>query len=79
MRIYDPSTQRVLSKVTLLLTPEELNHLAGYAESLAEEPSVVNTHAHVNDESYRREITLVVVTEETAPTLVEHLQEILRD
>jgi hypothetical protein len=79
MRIYDPSTRRVLDKVTLLLTPEEMMHLAGYAEPLAEEPTVVNTHAHVNDEAFRREITLVVVTEETVPTLVEHLQKILRD
>lgn len=79
MRIYDPSTNRVLSEVTLLLTPEELNHLAGYAESLAEEPSVANTHAHIDDAEFQREILLVVVTEETVPTFVERLQEILRD
>lgn len=78
MRIYDSHSDKVLSEVMLFLTPDELTQMAGYAESLAAEGSKEYTHSHLNDESYQLEVTLVVVTEETAPTFTNRIQEILR-
>lgn len=78
MRIYDSQSDRVLSEITLLLTPEELIQLAGYAESLATEGSASYTHAHLDDEQFQREVMLVVVKDETTPTFTTRIQEIIR-
>jgi hypothetical protein len=43
MKIYDPETKRVLSSVTLFLTPDEAHELAGAAEDLARNPAVTTT------------------------------------
>lgn len=55
MRIIDDSTNKVLTRVTVLFDKQELNQLIGYAEALMKDP---NDHSHINDESYKRELTI---------------------
>ncbi len=60
MKIYDPESKRVLSEVTLFLTPEEAAELAASAQGLANDPS--QHHTHVSDADYQIEITIAVYT-----------------
>jgi hypothetical protein len=82
MRIYTEggaSELRVLEDVTLVLTPAEMRQLASYATDLVHGASGDFFHCHLNDETYDREITLVIVTKETKanfhPSLIEMLKE----
>lgn len=63
MKIYDPESKRVLSDVTLFLTPEEAAQVAASVQALADDPS--QHHTHVNDADYQVEITVAVYTPET--------------
>ena len=58
MRIYDPQTKKALRKILLMLTPSEIQELRGTLESL----SVTNDHIHLDDEMYKREITVGLYT-----------------
>jgi len=60
MRIYDPTTKRVLQTVTLFLTPGEAEELGQSALELARHPK--NHHHHVSDAECQREITVAVYT-----------------
>jgi hypothetical protein len=60
MKIYDPKNERVLSSVTLFLTPEEAAELASDARDLADHPE--KHHHHINSSDYSAEITLAVYT-----------------
>ncbi len=60
MRIYDDESKRILSSVTLYLTPGEARELAGAAEDLAANPE--HHHHHVSDETCQLEITVAVYT-----------------
>jgi hypothetical protein len=62
MKIYDPETKRVLSSVTLFLTPDEAHELAGAAEDLARNPG--RHHHHVSNKTLHGEVTLAVYTRE---------------
>lgn len=62
MRIYDQEGKRVLSAVTLYLTPAEAAQLAATAKHLAANPA--EHHAHVSDDSFSSEVTLAVYTDE---------------
>lgn len=60
MIIYDPQTKRVLSSVTLFLTPQEAAELASDAQDLADHPE--NHHHHINNNDHSAEITVTVYT-----------------
>lgn len=82
MRIYTEGNQsdlEVLDDVTLVLTPAEMGQLVAYANDLIERASKDFFHSHMNDETYDREVTLVIVTEETKvnfhPSVIEVLKE----
>lgn len=60
MRIYDSSSKRVLTDVTLFLTPSEMRELADTADQLANDPSM--HHGHINDSKFAQEIVVAVYT-----------------
>ena len=60
MRIYDQESKRVLTNVTIYLTPAEARELAGAAEALADNPD--DHHQHVSDKTFQQEVTLAVYT-----------------
>ena len=62
MRIYDPKSKRVLTEMTLFLTPQEAKKLGQSALDLARNPR--QNHHHVSDENFEREITVTVHTPE---------------
>ena len=63
MKIYDTESKRVLSDITLFLTPREAEELAAAAQALANDPG--QHHTHVSDAGYQVEITVAVYTPET--------------
>jgi hypothetical protein len=58
MKIYDSENKKVLSSVTLFLTPKEAKELAQAANDLAENPR--KQHHHLRDASYEVEINVAV-------------------
>ena len=62
MKIYDQESKRVLTNVTIYLTPGEARELAGAAEALADNP--LHHHEHVSDKTFQQEVTLAVYTRE---------------
>jgi hypothetical protein len=62
MKIYDEQSKRVLSNVTIFLTPEEARELADSADDLAANPQ--HHHRHINDKTFQQEVTLAVYTRE---------------
>ena len=75
MRIYDRVSKHQLDEIVLYLTPADAKQLSDFAAQLAECPD----HAHVLDSSLRREVTLVVYTDETLPTLDPESQAVICD
>jgi hypothetical protein len=62
MRIYDSTSKRVLTEITLFLTPIEMRELADSADQLANDPGM--HHAHINDRTFAQEIVVAVYTAE---------------
>jgi hypothetical protein len=60
MKIYDSENKKVLPAITLFLTPSEALELAQSAKDLAENPN--KHHHHINDPTYKMEITVAVYT-----------------
>ena len=60
MKIYDQAGKRLLTEVTLFLSPAEMRNLGDSARRLAEDPH--RHHDHVSDAALRQEITLAVYT-----------------
>lgn len=58
MRIYDEKNKKALETILIMLTPAEVKLLIGYLKGLDEE----RDHVHVNDEDYKREITIGLYT-----------------
>lgn len=58
MRIYDEEHKRPLTSILIMLTPSEVRDLLGQLKSL----DVINDHIHVDDEQYKREITIGLYT-----------------
>lgn len=62
MKIFDSDQKRVISKVTLFLTPDEAAELGQAATDLAADPS--KHHAHVLDSTYSTEVVVAVHTDQ---------------
>ena len=62
MKVYDDENKKILTSVTLFLTPEEATQLAHDAQDLAAHPE--KHHHHINNFDYSSEITVAVVTPE---------------
>ena len=60
MKIYDANSKRLLSNVTIYLTPAEARELADAAEDLADNPR--HHHHHISDKTFQQEVTLAVYT-----------------
>ena len=61
MRLLDVDTGKPLRDVCVYLTPLEARQMLGYLKGLVN--GRVEHHAHVNDDSYEREVTIAVYTE----------------
>lgn len=57
MKILNTDTNSPTKNISIYLTSAEALQMLGYLEQLVAEP---NEHYHLNDESFEREITLVV-------------------
>jgi hypothetical protein len=77
MKIYDPENKRVLSSVTLYLTPEEAAELASDARDLADHPEKHHHHLDSNDQS--AEITVAVYTPENISQFDSESRNIIGD
>ncbi len=62
MKIYDHENKKILSSISLFLTPEEALELASSAEDLGHNP--IKHHHHINDAEYASEIIVAVYTPE---------------
>jgi len=62
MRILDNQTSRALEDICLYLTPSEAKEMMHYLENLLANRD--EHHAHINDSSYQREVTLAIYTED---------------
>jgi len=75
MRIYDDENEKALKTILIMLTPEEVKELIDSLECL----TTKNDHVHVNDESYRWEITVGLYTPQNThtfrPEVVRLIQE----
>jgi hypothetical protein len=58
MRIYDDESKKSLGSILIMLTPGEVHELIGKLKSL----DLTNDHVHVDDENYKREITIGLYT-----------------
>ena len=58
MRIYDEENEKTLTSILIMLTPSEVRELLGKLKSL----DVTNDHIHIDDEQYKREITVGIYT-----------------
>lgn len=77
MRIYDNESKRLLTSVTLFLTPAEAKELADDAADLGASPD--KHHAHINDNSYKHEITISVYTRGNFSQFHEEAKKFLSD
>ena len=62
MKIYDPKSKRLLTGITVFLTPDEAAELAAATQVLADDPYLHNEHVANSD--YSVEITVAVYTPE---------------
>ena len=58
MRIYDKKNKKPLRSILIMLVPSEIHELIGSLQSL----NMTNDHIHVDDENYKREITIGLYT-----------------
>ena len=58
MRIYDEKNKKPLKLILIMQTPSEVHELIGSLQSL----DIKNEHIHVDDENYKREITIGLYT-----------------
>lgn len=75
MKLYDPESKRVLTEVTLFLTPEEALQLAACVQAVADDPR--QHHAHVSSCDYDVEITVAVYTPETMDQFNDESQRVI--
>ena len=75
MKIYDTENKRVLSNVTLFLSPLELLELAKSANDLAQ--NIKKHHHHINDSDFANEITIAVYTAENLNTFDEESRKVI--
>ena len=77
MKIYDHKNKRLLSCVTLFLTPGEAAELGDTARDLADHPK--KHHHHINDASYQQEVIVAVYTPETLSKFDPESRAVIRD
>ena len=75
MRILDADNDLTLNNVTLYLKSEEARQMLGYLKNLLDDPQ--NNHAHVNDDEYQHEVTLVIYTESNIQSLNARSQRVI--
>lgn len=74
MRIYDEENEKSLTSILIMLTPSEVRELLGKLKSL----DVTNDHIHVDDEHYKREITLGLYTPQNIQNFSEKVKTLIQ-
>lgn len=77
MRIYDKRNKRKLNTLLILLTPAEVLELKGSLMDLSEDLKL--HHFHIDDERYKREITIGVYTPENLHTISPAVVKLIED
>jgi hypothetical protein len=77
MKIYDENSKRLLTAVTLFLTPEEAANLSEGAADLVKNPR--KHHHHISNKDLDNEITVAVYTPENIAKFDQESQEILKE
>lgn len=75
MRIYDEKNKKALKTILIMLTPSEVHELIGYLKGLNEE----RDHVHVNDENYKREITIGLYTPENIKNFADDVVRLIQE
>lgn len=75
MRIYDDENRKSLQSILIMLTPAEVNELIGYLKGL----NINNDHCHVDDQSYKREITIGLYTPQTVNNFSDEVIQLLKE
>lgn len=75
MFILDESSDKYLKKIILYLTIDEIKELKDSIESLIAKPE--NTHMHISDESYKKEITFCIYSPSNIKDFNERSKRIL--
>ena len=77
MRIFDQENDKALKSVILYLKLEEAKELLNDLKD-AVEKNDVNFHAHVNDDEYAHEITLLIYDEKNIEPLNERSKKLIK-
>lgn len=59
MRILDEENNKIIDSILLMLTPSEMEEMAGKIRNINPE---TGDHVHINDMDYIRQITILVYT-----------------
>ena len=76
MIIYDESSRKQLSNITILLTPQEADELADKLINLTPEPG---DHVHVDNETYSKEITIAIYTPKNVEAFAKHFRKMIAE
>ncbi len=76
MIIYDESSRKQLSSITILLTPQEADELAGALARLTSEPG---DHVHIDNEMYTKEITVAIYTSKNVEAFAKHFRKMIAE
>jgi hypothetical protein len=77
MRILNNQTGQALEDICLYLTPAEAKEMMGALENLLINRS--ENHAHLSDNSYQREVTLAIYTDDNLDEFDERSRKLIRE
>lgn len=74
MRILDKTSGKLLNSVVLMLTPSEAKELIDSVKSIDQ---YISDHVHIDDEDFKRDITILVYTTENLDHYSKEVREII--
>lgn len=74
MRILDKTSGKLINSVVLMLTPLEAKELIDSIKSLNQS---ISDHVHVDDEDFKRDITVLIYTTENIMHFSKEIKEII--
>lgn len=76
MRIIDDINNKLITSVTIMLTPNEASEMISKLKILNPD---LGEHVHINDIEYKREITLAIYTDQNQQNFSERIREIISE
>jgi hypothetical protein len=76
MRIIDQKTHTTLSKILIMLTPDEALELWSSIENI---DYTKPNHIHVDDAEYKREITVAIYTDKNLQSFSEEVRKVIEE